>query len=1042
MADFYIDIEAYNESYEDYNDFHTYYSSDNNSKLFTYKKLVREFKNLLAISEAENGGRIINTVTNQVRKEGIDYPTRTGAAARAARLRNILTPVELWLESNNILEFSTASNRIDSEEYLKKTGLDDKGLDIKVSLVDIQPIVPPKDDKAIETITGTEAPVPEPPVVPVPSEAEIQAAIDAEEQLNIKTDSAQCKVFRLYEGLANYYNETIAPARIQSEGKLYLNGDILKVAVPILNSTGANLYSMNKNKNSGAMHLFYLKNHVYSSMVPKIEFYKIKKTVNSKEALDVYKIDIPNTMNDSLGKVFIEGAYTATTPEQILKNLNWQIGIKNFEYSFIGTDRFTAERDIKAELTIVAESLEAVFAERRHPDKPSIIYRISDLFISPSCYEKTTPKNVSSPSNNNFSEIGSQGAIKYKPECYEIVAKVGYDVDESALNTLVSLENNTTGGGISDLSYSSKRVSDIPLIKENFNRLQTSLYLVVVDHTIDLKENGFVEIKINYRARLEGSLRDPELSATIPYDANLTTSEIDDFGSLAPKQISDKYLSYSEQVGINFVRGVTAVINPAQAGSEDAANLARGVTGTSGQKKTVKLKEFVKEVEEYIDDAKNRRENASESQDTTSIEEEIKNCEELLKNVYSVYNTSFYKRVEEKLYETNRVFQIDFSQIDTEYKEYVKATPAESYPTLTKLTSAFTKAIVGGLATTTGVGGAIPGIIALYSAINDVSSAINTYPFVYFGDLLDIIFETIRGENKEEYLKDLLIVLGIAKLPSFSTGNVKDPSTWIPISIASVPITLESLKTYTTKVISEKKSIYPLMSVLRDLFNELLLQSMGSTCFDSDSFPKYRPRLLQITDYGNYGASLHDPSVPGVDLDTLSTRIQTYFEPDALLQRGGSVSTDILYMNFEPKNFGRVSNGNFAEDFKNGIAHFIYKSDHGIFKNISLSKTDQPYVKEARFQRANKTNVISQLTNIYDASFETVGNDLFTLGDLVWVDSSALAPSLGDSNNPGSLSFIMGLGGLYLVTEIGSSINNDGNFTTKVKCRFVSRGEV
>jgi len=1038
MADFFLDIDAYNKAYGNYKDFQNFYTADTNSVLLTYKKLVNEFINLLAISEAENGGRIINAATNKVRKEDIDYQTRAGAAATAARLRNILTPAEVWLETKGV-QFSSASSRIGAEEYLRLAGVDERGFNIKTSLVDIVAPTPPK-NATPEEISAT--PIPEAPVPAVPTEQQTQAAAEAEAELDNKSDSTQCKIFRLYEGLAKHYNEIIAPARIQSEGKLYINGDILKVAVPGSSSVGANLYSMNKNKNNGAMHLFYLKNHVYSSMVPKIEFYKIKKTVNSKEVLDVYKIDIPNTMNDSLGKVFVEGAYTATTPEQLLKNLNWQIGIKNFEYSFIGTDRFTAERDIKAELTIVAESLEAVFAERRHPDKPSVIYRISDLFISPSCYEKTTPKSVSSPSSTNFSEIGSQGTIKYKPECYEIVAKVGYEVDETTLNTLISLENTTSGNTIKDLAISSKRVSDVPLNKENFNRLQTSLYLVVVDHTIDLKENGFVEIKISYRARLEGSLRDPELSATIPYDANLTTSEIDDFGSLAPKQIADKYISYSEEVGINFVRGVTAVINPAQAGSEDAANLARGVTGTSGQKKTVKLKVFVKEVEEYIDDAKNRRENISESQDATSIEEEIKNCEELLKNVYSVYNTSFYKRVEEKLYETNRVFQIDFSQIDTEYKEYVKASPAESYPTLTKLTSAFTKAIVGGLATTTGVGGAIPGIIALYSAINDVSSAMNTYPFVYFGDLLDIIFETIRGENKEEYLKDLLIVLGIAKLPSFSTGNVKDPSTWIPISVASIPIALESLKSYTTKIISEKKSIYPLMSVLRDLFNELLLQSMGATCFDSDSFPKYRPRLLQITDYGRYGASLHDVSVPGIDLDTLSSRIQTYFEPDALLQRGGSVSTDILYMNFEPKNFGRASSGNFAEDFKNGIAHFVYKSDHGIFKSISLSKTDQPFVKEARFQRANKTNVISQLTNVYDASFETVGNDLFTLGDLIWVDSSSLSPSLGNPNDPGSLSYIMGLGGLFLVTEISSNINNDGNFTTKVKCRFVSRGEV
>ena len=99
--------------------------------------------------------------------------------------------------------------------------------------------------------------------------------------------------------------------------------------------------------------------------------------------------------------------------------------------------------------------------------------------------------------------------------------------------------------------------------------------------------------------------------------------------------------------------------------------------------------------------------------------------------------------------------------------------------------------------------------------------------------------------------------------------------------------------------------------------------------------------------------------------------------------------------------------------------------------------------KEGRFEATQGKNNLSQLSNVYDATFDMVGNDLNTLGGMIYFDPASLSPNglLGSPQNTSDLSYLLGFGGLHLITLIDHTMV-PGEYTTSVKARFVSRGEV
>ena len=103
-----------------------------------------------------------------------------------------------------------------------------------------------------------------------------------------------------------------------------------------------------------------------------------------------------------------------------------------------------------------------------------------------------------------------------------------------------------------------------------------------------------------------------------------------------------------------------------------------------------------------------------------------------------------------------------------------------------------------------------------------------------------------------------------------------------------------------------------------------------------------------------------------------------------------------------------------------------------------MQKVDQPYLIESRFTDTNGY-ILTQFSNIYVASIEMIGNDLFTLGDYIYLNFSTMSNSLGSANDNTSLSYFMGLGGVHLIADIKTTMT-PGSYKTVIQARYVGRG--
>ena len=111
----------------------------------------------------------------------------------------------------------------------------------------------------------------------------------------------------------------------------------------------------------------------------------------------------------------------------------------------------------------------------------------------------------------------------------------------------------------------------------------------------------------------------------------------------------------------------------------------------------------------------------------------------------------------------------------------------------------------------------------------------------------------------------------------------------------------------------------------------------------------------------------------------------------------------------------------------------------GILHQARFKKTDQPHLREARYQRTGY-NPLVHMSNVYDVNLSMLGNTLFYPGSYVYINPIGFGTSLGrpvDHEGP-SISNIMGLGGYHFIIDVTNTI--DKTFTTSMGVRWDNNG--
>ena len=331
--------------------------------------------------------------------------------------------------------------------------------------------------------------------------------------------------------------------------------------------------------------------------------------------------------------------------------------------------------------------------------------------------------------------------------------------------------------------------------------------------------------------------------------------------------------------------------------------------------------------------------------------------------------------------------------------------------------------------------------------------------FIFFYDLIQSIIDVIMLEDgtadkiATQLLTKFYILHTNISMPSMEHGFSSDPATWKPFNIAATPIAISTFNNYVANVSEQAKEKYPLYSVIRDLFNQIVSDVIGSDCIDKFNGPSFIQKITQITDYSGDqtkidGYSLQAAYTPSsvrhpscIDARNFLYELEEFL-PVTEQIANGSVSRplEIMVLSLENRAYRDAAKGITTNDIKTGIPHFTFNYKRGIQKKVVLSKTDQPFLREARF--TDKTGYsLLQLSNVYDIEITMHGNNSFINGSLIYFDPSMATGYLGSPKDDNSLSSIMGIGGLYIVTSIKNKYDI-GGYTTTIKARFVSRGTI
>tara|TARA_R110002110_G_scaffold168693_3_gene370291 strand:+ start:13343 stop:16753 length:3411 start_codon:yes stop_codon:yes gene_type:complete len=140
-----------------------------------------------------------------------------------------------------------------------------------------------------------------------------------------------------------------------------------------------------------------------------------------------------------------------------------------------------------------------------------------------------------------------------------------------------------------------------------------------------------------------------------------------------------------------------------------------------------------------------------------------------------------------------------------------------------------------------------------------------------------------------------------------------------------------------------------------------------------------------------------------------------------------------------------LMNGDVYQDSNNGIFHYVLGRDRGIIKTIKLSKTDAPGLKEVRFEQEGYDGLM-QLREVYDANIVCYGAPNIVPGSYIYIDPRGFAPntvSFGgykDANgNPIDNTSLtrLGIGGYYMVIRAENKFG-PGQCETEITAKWVA----
>ena len=706
-------------------------------------------------------------------------------------------------------------------------------------------------------------------------------------------------------------------------------------------------------------------------------------------------------------------------------------GIKSFDWKYLGTDPFTATKDIEATLKIRLQHFSELTKTRtsklygQGSQGQTAKYKYLDLILQPDCRDSRNDKDDSTE-RKVFQGPGGVHA----PECYEIRVDVGYQPQS-----------------MPDLS---------PSVRDGLGCQRQSLYLTLVDHKFDFKNDGTLDLVVNYRGRLNTVMRDKKFNVLMP------------------------------------------------GGGFSEVQFRNPDTPSGGPKPGI------------LDiEAKLGKERSKSSSDQNAAT--IKKYERWRRIFFAEMKQYMYNGIISKM-EDYRWIHTDSVKADawTNFAAWQDIDSTEDLPP--PRTTVSTRRASGEeidnlqlsdtvLAKDDAEGTAVADQAGITKQAESDNTHLATHfesgdqliHFCYLGDLIAAVLGNVMGDNVtlaanvmgrglfsievpwrskskastgqrkpseglEDIVKNFHLMLGNIDMSLIRpSGAVQNFTT----NIAHIAVSMESFRNFwTEKVLTKDTLFYSLFDFLDDLIQDLVTDSVSVECFGGLLSHSVRAQAALISTptkmsddiltvgkdgYLTVHVANSTPETPAFSSQTIDPSAQTTSKNTVkqylILQASDTTPRDLHGVYDKNNAPGRNVSGVAIDDKTRGIYHLSYGRDRGLLKTVQFNKTDQEFLPEARYASEGGM-VLNQLANVYDATFELIGNSMFRPGVYIYFSPYGLGTGepweRREENGETTLqsySNIMGIGGYHLVTEIANSISDKG-FNTTLKARWVTGGTI
>jgi hypothetical protein len=321
--------------------------------------------------------------------------------------------------------------------------------------------------------------------------------------------------------------------------------------------------------------------------------------------------------------------------------------------------------------------------------------------------------------------------------------------------------------------------------------------------------------------------------------------------------------------------------------------------------------------------------------------------------------------------------------------------------------------------------------------------------YFFLGDLVDIALKNVTNPALDAYYKNAVMTPQEEfKQMRILLGPIRivDPQTGTPyfINIGDIPISVESFVEFMTmKLLSKNETQFFILDMIRLVVQQLVVGILNSKdMFDGNFRQKASFTTMYLSGDDGTGNDPLDKLVKNnrINMDTVNAdNADSLGLPLCISGEASKSANTYQYVYCYAKNPSPEGlAGEIDPDTKNGIYHFFIGANRGILKRISFTKTDQKYVKEARWQQGGYDG-LTQLREPYEINLELFGNSRLFPGQMIYINPTGLGHTVGSPADNGSMAWLLGLGGYHMITQVDSYIE-DGKFETKVKAKWVLRG--